>query len=285
MISEATAIAWQTWIELTRSRCHLHFELEGDSVETHVESCFASSRATVARLVGDLPDGFKPRKILEIGASVGFNSLALAEHFAGSEVHSVEPDAEAVEVAAAMARDFSLSYTPISGFGEKLDYPDKHFDLIVCHTVIEHVNNVPEVIGEMARIVSEEGIIHLEAPNYLWPYEPHLGVWCVPLLGKPFLQILSWLQGKSSDNWYVEHLQFVTPFNLEREFRNNNLGWENRVAKKLKGVVDGSSDIKRYHTASQLVGLLGKLGLTRLVIYLILKLGLYPSVMYSLKRI
>ena len=275
MISTTALAAWQQWVDLTQSRCHLHFKLEGGSIESHIETCQLSSRATISRVSGELPSDFKPKRILEIGASVGFNSLALAEHF---------KDAEAVEVASAMATDFSLTYTPTSGFGEELDYPDNYFDLILCHTVIEHVDNVPAVVAEMARVISPKGLIHLEAPNYFWPYEPHLGVWCIPLLGKPLLRAMSWLQGKSKNNWYVGHLKFVTPFSLEREFRKNGLLWENRVEKKLRGVVDGSSDIKRHHLASSLVNILSKIGLIRIVVFLVIRMGLYPSVMYTLRQ-
>ena len=284
IIPTNTLAAWQKWVDLTRSRCHLHFKLEGGTIESHIEVCLQSTRATINRVSKDLPNDFRPRRILEIGASVGFNSLALAEHFEDAEVYSVEPDAEAVEVASAMAADFSLDYTPLAGFGEHLDYPDDYFDLIICHTVIEHVNSVPAVVAEMARVISPTGIIHLEAPNYLWPFEPHLDVWCIPLLGKPLLRAMSWLQGKSKDNWYVGHLQFVTPFSLEREFRRNQLAWENRVEKKLKGLIDGGSYIKRYHAASNLVNIFNKVGLTRLVVFLVIRMGLYPSVMYSLRK-
>lgn len=284
MISRTTVTAWQKWVDLTQSRCHLHFKLEGGTIESHIETCLQSSRATIDRISKDLPSNFKPRRILEIGASVGFNSLALAEQFKAAKVYSVEPDAEAVEVALAMASDFSLDYTPICGFGEQLDYPDDYFDLILCHTVIEHVDNVPAVVAEMARIVSSKGLIHLEAPNYFWPYEPHLGVWCIPLLGKSLLKVMSWLQGKSRDNWYVGHLKFVTPFSLEREFRKNKLLWENRVEKKISGLVDGSSDIKLYHRASRLVKIFSKFGLIRIVVFLVIRTGLYPSVMYTLNK-
>ena len=281
MISATTLAVWQKWLDLTHSRCHLHFKLEGGTIESHIEVCLQSAHATISRVSRDLSNDFRPRRILEIGASVGFNSLALAEHFKDAAVYSVEPDAEAVEVASAMAADFSLAYTPVVGFGEHLDYPNDYFDLIICHTVIEHVNNVPAVVAEMARVISPKGIIHLEAPNYLWPCEPHLDVWCIPLLGKPLLKAMSWLQGKSKDNWYVGHLQFVTPFSLEREFRRNKLDWENRVEKKLKGVIDGNSEIKKYHAASKLLNVVNKVGLARLLVFLVIRMGLYPSVMYT----
>ena len=85
----------------------------------------------------------------------------------------------------------------INGVGEKLPFKDEQFDLIICHTVIEHVKDVELVLSEMKRVLTAEGKIHLEAPNYNWPYEPHLSVWCIPRLGK---NLLSFHHGLKSKN-------------------------------------------------------------------------------------
>ena len=36
--------------------------------------------------------------------------------------------------------------------GENLPFKDEQFDLIICHTVIEHVSNVEIVLSEMNRV-------------------------------------------------------------------------------------------------------------------------------------
>lgn len=283
-VSEATFEAWSKWIDVTRSRCHLHFELEGGDIPDHISICNKSSYATAERIVKDLPDGFIPNRILEIGASVGFNSLALASIYKNAEIHSVEPDEEAVHVATSMAQDAAANYEPICGVGEDLKYPDNYFDLIICHTVIEHVQNVPEVIKEISRVLSSDGFVHFEAPNYIWPYEPHLGVWCIPVLGKKSVRFLSRLQGKQKDNWYVGHLQFVTPFRLEHLFAENSLNWVNRAEKKLLDAASGIANIKKYKFASSVLALFGRLGISKLLVIGFVRLGLYPSVMYTIYK-
>ena len=285
IVSEATFQSWQNWIKHTKSRCHLHFELEGNSIESHIEISRISSRATVDRVVLDLPKEFKPKRVLEIGSSTGFNCLALAEKYSYASIHSVEPDKEAVVVADCMSKDFGLSYEPICGVGEKLEYPDKHFDLILCHTVIEHVADVPEVINEITRVLSVDGFVHLEAPNYLWPYEPHLGIWCIPKFGKNFARVASWVQGKSRDNWYLGHLQFVTPRYLESLFAQNNLQWENRVIGKLQRAAGDGVEIKRYKFLAKFLIVVDKIGIANILIKIVGKLGWYPSVMYTLHKL
>ncbi len=284
VISDTTMCAWQRWIDVTRSRCHLHFLLEGGCIGSHVLICRDSSRATAHRIVNDLPISFRPEKILEIGASVGFNSLAIAECFPQAEVHSVEPDEDAVHVAISMAADIAANYRPLVGIGEVLSFPDGFFDLIICHTVIEHVQNVPDVVREMSRVLSKNGIVHLEAPNYVWPYEPHLGVWCIPVLGKCGVHLSAWLQGKRKNCWYINHLMFVTPFQLERLFKENGLVWENRAEKKLAAALNGAAEIKKYKLASRVLVMLGKLGISRVITTAVVRLGLYPSVMFTLRK-
>ena len=275
---------WEKLLEVNKKRCHLHFDLEGGSILNHVDVSMKSANNTVNRIVNDLPNQFKPRRILEIGASVGFNSIALAEYYSYAEVFSVEPDKEAVGVAEAMANHLSINYKPIVGVGEKLNFPNGYFDLIVCHTVIEHVNDVSEMIREMARVLSPGGYIHLDAPNYMWPYEPHLAIWCLPMLGKQLVRVFAVIQGKRKELWYIEHLKFVTPYYLERQYKDNGLKWENRVVSKLLNSIEGDAQIVRYRKTAKVVKSLGKIAFIQNILLLIIRLGLYPSVMYTVKK-
>jgi len=94
-MNENVKNVWMEWLDVTQDRCHLHFELEGGSVESHIALCNESSLVGVESVVQDLPSDFVPKRILEIGASVGFISIAFAKYYKNAEVHSVEPDGEA----------------------------------------------------------------------------------------------------------------------------------------------------------------------------------------------
>lgn len=284
-LSASTLQAWQKWVDLTRQRCHLHFVLEGGTIASHVARCQESAALTVGRIATDLPPLFRPARILEVGASVGFNSIALARHFPDAMVYSVEPDEEAVEVAAGMASDFNLSYEPVCGVGETLPFPDQYFDLIVCHTVIEHVNDVEQVIGEISRVLKPGGCLHIEAPNYFWPYEPHLAIWCLPLAGKFGVRLMARLQGQGQYIPYLKHLQFVTPWRLERCFVRNGLVWENRVRHKLETVLSGDeSQVVAYRRAGKLLHVISRMGLGGLLARFVLACGLFPSVLYTVRK-
>jgi|GEM_PF-1684127 len=277
--------AWEKWLSVTTDRCHFRYALEGGSLDTHFDVCMKAGDFAANRIKTDVGAGLKPKRILEVGASVGWNCLGLCALYPDAEVHSVEPDKEAVQVAEQMATAIGANYHPKAGVGERLPYPDGHFDLIICHTVIEHVGNVTEVLQEMARVLSPRGALHLEAPNYVWPHEPHLDIWTIPKFGKGFVRATAYLQGKSEHVEYLGHLQFVTPFQLERFFRQNKMTWENRAARKIYSAMDGSANVVHYKRLGAALRTIGKLGLGGMFAWTIVKLGLYSSVLYTVRHV
>ena len=256
----------------------------GEDIDSHVNACMKSARATIARVRRDL-GGLLPRVIIEIGCSAGLNCLALKEAFPDAEVIGIEPEKEALHAAESLRHGWIGGWPRfVRGVGESLSLTNQSVDLILCHTVIEHVQSVSQTIAEMARVLSPCGVAHLEAPNYLWPYEPHLEVWTIPKLGKAFVEICARLQGRGSKVHFLEHLQFVTPFQLEKIFTRHNLAWQNRTGDKIRAVLKGYGEVKQYKSISRLLGLLGRVGLKEPVALAILASGIYPSVLYSFRH-
>lgn len=275
---------WDTWIQVTKERCHLNFEMEGGSLKNHIDSCLQSATATAQRVANDID--LVPRKILEVGCSTGFNCIALSRVFPDAEIHGIEPDEEAVAVGNVMVASAGIKNVHFQGgIGEHLPWGDAEFDLIVCHTVIEHVKDVERVIEEMSRVLVPNGVIHLDAPNYVWPYEGHLSIWCIPLLGKKLAKAAAVVQGKSQKANYLDHLQFVTPLRLEAAFRRNSMVWDNRVRAKLDRALGGdATQIKAYKRLSGVLPFLAKAGLGKLLVRFIMWTHLYPSVLYTIRK-
>ena len=141
MISSAATHAWERWIAVTRSRCHLHFEIDEGHLDSHVAACRTVSWHTALRVSDDLRE--RPSSILEMGCSVGFNCLALAERFPLAHVVGIEPDGEACLVAATMAADSGLGNVQlVQGVVELLTFPDASIDWFICNTDIEDANDV-----------------------------------------------------------------------------------------------------------------------------------------------
>lgn len=283
-LNEDVRSSWETWLGVTKDRCHLHFKLEGGSLETHLAACLDSAMATALRVKGDI--GAWPTKILELGCSTGFNCIALARLFPQAEVYGIEPDGEAVSVARSMAAAAQIDNAYfLQGVGEELPFRAEEFDLIICLTVIEHVNDVQRVIAELARVLAPCGLVRLEAPNYIWPHEPHLDIWCIPLLGKKFVRLMAVLQGKATHLGYLDHIKFVTPGLLESAFRKNGLSWDNLVKAKLEQLLAGDvGQIVAHKRIANLLRLAARIGLDKSLVGLVLQSKLYPSVLYRARK-
>ncbi len=278
--------AWGKFLNNRYNVGHVERQVQGPNVDAHVLACWESALGTIKRVRGDLPNA-NPKRILEIGSSTGLNCFAFKKEFPTADVIGVEPEDEAIYTANTMAEQDQSEYAPIfiQGFGEKLPIDDESVDLILCHTVIEHVKDVEQVISEIARVIKSNGYLHIEAPNYVWPYEPHLRIWCVPLLGKRLVRIMGRMQGERDSLDFLDHLQFVTPWQLHKYFKQHNLKWKNRVREKLQRTLDGdSSHIKEYTFLANILGLAAKLRLGKLLINLVLLTGLYPSVLYTVSK-
>lgn len=61
--------------------------------------------------------------------------------------------------------------------GEHLPFPDNHFDLVLSHEVLEHVQDDRQVIAEMVRVLAPGGRLALFCPNRGYPFETHGIYW------------------------------------------------------------------------------------------------------------
>lgn len=61
--------------------------------------------------------------------------------------------------------------------GEYLPYPDRSFDAILSHEVIEHVSNDQLAAQEMIRVLRPGGRAILFCPNRWYPFETHGHYW------------------------------------------------------------------------------------------------------------
>lgn len=253
-------------------------------VDEQFARCRVGARNTAEKVFIDLPY-IEPRRILEIGCSTGLNCFALKELYPNAEVIGLECEQEAIDCAAAFSVDQQLERPWfVKGYAEQIPLDDRTVDLIVCHTVIEHVWSVEQAISEMARVLTFEGAIHLEAPNYSFPCEPHLNIFTIPALGKLFIKFSALLQGKWSQCNFINHLQLVNSKSLEAIFEKNSLQWENRAMTKILEVTAGKQVVKKYHFLASILKGLDRFGMASAVIKIIKFTGIYPSLLYTLAK-
>jgi 2-polyprenyl-6-hydroxyphenyl methylase/3-demethylubiquinone-9 3-methyltransferase len=103
------------------------------------------------------------RKLLDVGCGGGL----LAEEFvrAGLEVTGIDPASETIETARAHAAASGLSIEYQAGSGERLPFAEESFDHVACCDVLEHVDDVDRVIGEIARVLRPGGLFLYDTVN------------------------------------------------------------------------------------------------------------------------
>ncbi len=102
--------------------------------------------------------GFRNRKILDFGSGFGVTSNHLAEF---NDVTAVEPNGEMLE-----HRICNNHYEQIIGSIDKLkELEDGSFDVIICHNVLEYVEDRSELIAEFHRLIKNDGILSIVKHN------------------------------------------------------------------------------------------------------------------------
>jgi ubiquinone/menaquinone biosynthesis C-methylase UbiE len=285
-ISDESKFLWWKFLKNQDNLGHIDRGNDVQCIESHVISCWSSALVTAERIRLDI-DPIKPKKVLEVGCSTGLICFAIKKFFPNSQVIGLEPEIEAYHVANSMSitnSDHEVKF--LNGFGEKLPFEDNTFDLIICHTVIEHVKDVKKVMSEISRVLTVGGVVHLEAPNYTFPYEPHLQIYTFPFLGKKFVAASALLQGKSKYVNFLKHLNFVNPLEMEKIFKINKLSYFNRSHKKIELALNGEGGgVLKYTFARNILRFAGKMKLSKPFLWLIIKLDLYPSILYTLRKL
>jgi 2-polyprenyl-6-hydroxyphenyl methylase/3-demethylubiquinone-9 3-methyltransferase len=122
--------------------------------------------ATLRRFLRELGVDPRGKRTLDIGCGGGL----LAEEFTrlGCEVSGIDPSTESIAAALAHAAAAGLRIEYRTGTGEAIPYPDAAFDIAYCCDVLEHVADLPRVIGETARILRPGGVFLFDTINRTW---------------------------------------------------------------------------------------------------------------------
>lgn len=97
-----------------------------------------------------------PGRILDVGCGLGFFLSAIDE---GWEKHGVEVSGFAAAHAGSWGRVFH-------GTLKEAGYEDSYFDIVVCHHVIEHVEDPVALVNEIHRILRPGGWLVLGTPDF-----------------------------------------------------------------------------------------------------------------------
>lgn len=116
------------------------------------------------------PD-WKPRRILDLGCTVGHNIVPLALAFPDAEVIAIDTAAAVLRYAHARAQALGgKNITFIQMNAEDMSrFPDGHFDWVQTTMYLHELSGkaLPKIIGESERVLAPGGLMfHLEQPQY-----------------------------------------------------------------------------------------------------------------------
>ncbi len=107
--------------------------------------------AAFDRVVGD----WTGLDALDLGCAGGFMTEAIAAR--GARAVGIDPSQGAVAAARAHAAGEGLQIRYLNGVGEALPFDEDSFDVVACVDVLEHVNDLAEVLAEVARVLRPGG--------------------------------------------------------------------------------------------------------------------------------
>lgn len=120
----------------------------------------------VAHLRERFPD-LQPRRILEMGCTVGNSLCAVAQAFPQAEVHGIDVGAGLLRYAHARAALLGVPLHFSQQSAEGTDFDAGSFDLIFSSAMLHETSSkaVPRIIAECYRLLAPGGVmVHLEVP-------------------------------------------------------------------------------------------------------------------------
>lgn len=106
------------------------------------------------------------KDVLDLGCAGGFMAEALETR--GARVTGIDPAAAAIAAARTHAAQTGRNIRYDVGTGEALPYPDAAFDAVVCVDVLEHVQDLSAVLGQIARVLRPNGLFLFDTINRTW---------------------------------------------------------------------------------------------------------------------
>lgn len=127
-------------------------------------------QAVVGWIKAERPD-WQPRRILDIGCTIGHNAVPIAQAFPDAEVIAIDTAAASLRYGAARAAAMGVKNIRfVQASGEDLSrWADGHFDWVQTTMFLHELSAkaMPRILAEANRVLAPGGLIlHIEQPQY-----------------------------------------------------------------------------------------------------------------------
>ncbi|MCZ8130810.1 MAG: class I SAM-dependent methyltransferase [Steroidobacteraceae bacterium] len=131
---------------------------------------------SIARFVHRRFPDFRPARILDLGCTIGHNTVPWAQEYPEAEVYAIDVAAPALRYGSARAEALGAPVHFRQMDATKLDYPDESFDVVWSSMFLHEVplKSIRRLLKEAHRVLKKGGLmLHMELPpnRSLSPYD------------------------------------------------------------------------------------------------------------------
>ncbi len=119
---------------------------------------------------------FYKKSILSLGCFTGGRLVYWTERYGFNEARGIDINPIFAEAGKSFAKSKGVNAAFDTGFAENLPYDPNYFDFVVSFDVLEHVQNIEQVIQEVFRVLKPGGKFLAVFPQFFQPLESHLGL-------------------------------------------------------------------------------------------------------------
>ncbi|MDB2419132.1 class I SAM-dependent methyltransferase [Amylibacter sp.] len=151
-------------------------------------------------------------RVLEVGAGTGLLSHILVN--AGYKVTSIEPGANSFGFMPALSKAIASSLISNNILTAEIQaeiiesFKAPRFDFVFSAHVLEHVSDKKDTFTALSNLLCKNGLMVHLCPNYTIPFEPHVGHFIIPLLGRANRHIFRRSYNESTEIW--NGVNFIT---------------------------------------------------------------------------
>jgi ubiquinone/menaquinone biosynthesis C-methylase UbiE len=149
---------------------------------------------SVAQWINAVHADLAPRRILDLGCTIGHSTLPYVEEFPGAEVHAIDVAAPCLRYGHARAEAMRKRVHFSQQNAERTRFADGEFDLVVSHLLMHETSNTAlrAIFRECHRILRPGGLmVHLDGRAFDDdPFDGYFMEWLAHYNNEPFLGTL-----------------------------------------------------------------------------------------------
>jgi SAM-dependent methyltransferase len=148
---------------------------------------------SIAAFLRERHPDFRPKRILELGCTVGHNLLPFKAAYPDAQLHGIDVSAACLRYAHARANALGVEAHFHQQNAEATQFESGSFDLVFSRILMHETSHsaVPRIFAEGARLLAPGGLaFHSDAPQFdeLEPYVASLRDWDIRCNNEPFME-------------------------------------------------------------------------------------------------